>query len=270
MSNFYIIGNPVSQSKSPVLFKYIFQKMNINAQYKSKKINSINNLSDFIKTYERLNIQGINITMPLKETICPYIDIFDENAKIIQSINCIHFKNNQLLGYNNDYYGFNKLIDRNQIKINASNNIVLGSGGSARAIILSLIHHKASNIYILSRNVPQINQLIQDISPYAEETKLHIFNDSFLKDECNLINCTPIGMLKMRDTILIKKIPKINYRAIIDINYNIKYDYFNQNAEIKIDGKAMFIYQALKSLDIWFESNISDKLSYQELKKIIC
>ena len=111
MSNFYIIGNPVSQSKSPTLFKYIFKKMNIDAQYESKKINTENDFSNFIKTYKSLDIQGMNITMPLKETICPYIDIFDENAKIIQSINCIHFKNNQLLGYNNDYYGFNKLIN---------------------------------------------------------------------------------------------------------------------------------------------------------------
>ena len=270
MSNFYIIGNPVNQSKSPALFEYIFKKMNIDAQYKSKKINNKGDLSNFIKTYESLDIQGINITMPLKETICPYIDIFDENAKIIQSVNCIHFKNNQILGYNNDYHGFNKLIEQHQIAMKDSNNIILGSGGSARSIILSLIHHNVKNIYILSRNITQTNRLIQDIGPYSRGTKLHIFNHSFLQDGCNLINCTPIGMLKMRDTTLIMQIPKINYKAIIDINYNIEYDYFNQNAEIKIDGQAMFIHQALKSLDIWFESNISDKLSYQELKKIIC
>ena len=65
-------------------------------------------------------------------------------------------------------------------------------------------------------------------------------------------------MLKMRDTALIMQIPKIDYKAIIDINYNIEYDYFNQSAEIKIDVQAMFIHKALKSLDIWFESNISD------------
>jgi len=270
MSNFYIIGNPISQSKSPILFEYIFKEINIDAHYKSKKINDRDDLSSFIKAYKNLNIKGINITMPFKETICSDIDIFDENAKIIQSINCIHFNNNQILGYNNDYYGFNKLLEKHQIKILGSNNIIIGSGGSARAIILSLIHQKAKNIYILSRNTMQANQIIKDILPYSGDTQLHIFNDSFFQNECNLINCTPIGMLKATDTTLMTQIPKIDYRAIIDINYNIEYDYFNQNTAIKIDGKTMFIFQALKSLDIWFESNISDKLSYQELKKIIC
>jgi len=270
MSNFYIIGNPVSQSKSPALFKYIFKKIDLDAQYKTQKINNMDDLSDFIKKNNELNIQGINITMPLKEAVCPYIDIFDENAKIIQSINCIYFKNNQILGYNNDYYGFNKLLEKYHLKISGSNNIVLGSGGSARAIILSLIHHKAKNIYLLSRNTKQMVQLIQDITPYSEGTQVHILKDTFLQDQCNLINCTPIGMLKTTDTTLITQIPKIDYSAIIDINYSTEYDCFNQNADIKIDGKTMFIFQALKSLDIWFESNISNKLSYQELEKIIC
>ena len=113
-------------------------------------------------------------------------------------------------------------------------------------------------------------QLIQDITPYSEGTQLHILKDTFLQDQCNLINCTPIGMLKTTDTTLMTQIPKIDYSAIIDINYSTEYDCFNQNADIKIDGKTMFIFQALKSLDIWFESNISNKLSYQELEKIIC
>ena len=159
---------------------------------------------------------------------------------------------------------------QHHIKISGSNNIVLGSGGSARAIVLSLIHHKVKNIYLLSRNIKQMIQLIKDITPYSEGTQLHILKDSIIQGSCNLINCTPIGMLKTTDITLITQIPKISYSTIIDINYRIEYDYFNQNADVKIDGKTMFIFQALKSLDIWFESNISDKLSYQELEKIIC
>ena len=78
MSNFYIIGNPVSQSKGPLLFKYIFKKIGLRAKYKAQIIDNINDLSIFIKKYKELNIHGLNITMPLKEIIYPYIDSFDK------------------------------------------------------------------------------------------------------------------------------------------------------------------------------------------------
>ena len=97
MSNFYIIGDPIKQSKSPLLFNYIFRKMDLKAKYKMKKISTMSDLSIFMKQYKKLNIKGLNITMPLKESIYPYIDHLDKNAAIIKSINCIHFKNNQIL-----------------------------------------------------------------------------------------------------------------------------------------------------------------------------
>ena len=69
---------------------------------------------------------------------------------------------------------------------------------------------------------------------------------------------------------ILKSISNIHYNNIIDVNYNTTNDYFNFSSDKKINGLDMLLFQALESLDIWFESNISDKLSYQELYKILC
>ena len=94
-------------------------------------------------------------------------------------------------------------------------------------------------------------------------------NNSDLKN-CNLINCTPIGLSENTNIDILSDVPKIHYRAIIDINYHITTHHLNFASDKIIDGKSMFIFQALKSLDIWFESNISNKLDYKHLEQLLC
>ena len=79
-----------------------------------------------------------------------------------------------------------------------------------------------------------------------------------------------ITLLKNQNFDIINKIPKMEFTNIIDINYKIENNILDFSCENKINGKAMFIFQALKSLDIWFESNISNKLDYNQLDKLIC
>ena len=270
MNNFYVIGSPIIQSKSPLLFHYIFNKLNINKTYGSHNIKDINMLSKFIEKCIQNKIIGLNITMPFKETINNYITIYDQTAQLTKAVNCIYFKNNEVIGYNNDYYGFTKLAELNNISFQNSNNIVIGSGGSARSIVLSLIRNNADNIYILARNKDSARTLIDDFSLIQNKTNLNILSNQSNLTNCNLINCTPINMLKKTSLKILTLVPLIEYNAVIDINYNTNYNHFNFEASKNINGKSMFIFQALKSLDIWFETKISNKLSYKELEEILC
>ena len=112
--------------------------------------------------------------------------------------------------------------------------------------------------------------IIEEFKSYAKNINLQIWNPSNTLQNCNLINCSPIGLsIQINNTILSQLTAK-RYESIIDINYNIQKDYFNFNSNQKVDGKSMFIYQALKSLDIWFESNISNKLDYKYLEQLLC
>ena len=270
MYKFYVIGNPISHSKSPLLFANIFKILNINAVYKPLLIKNSHNYKTFIQDIHNTNILGFNITMPYKILANEYIQTVEQKAQIIQSINCVHIKNNQLIGYNNDYIGFEKMMNYNKIKIDNKHNIIIGSGGTARSIILSLINNNAHTISILSRNEKTAKKIISDYSQYKQNTVLQLFQKKCNYNNVNLINCTPIGLIGKNNIEILKSIPKIHYNNIIDVNYNTNNNYFNFTSNKKIDGSDMLLFQALESLDIWFESNISNKLNYSELKKIIC
>jgi len=270
MYNFFVIGNPINHSKSPLLFKYIFNTLDIKGEYHAKLISNQHDLIHFIEGCKQTDTRGVNITMPFKKDCLFLVDSLDPYSKISNSINCLHFADNKIMGYNNDYYGFNQLIKLNHLDLDKSNNIILGSGGSARTIILCLIKHKVNNIYLLSRNKNTTTQIIKDFTPHLRNSHLNILNKTSNLENCNLINCTPIGLLKNSDISILSKLPKINYNTIIDINYRFQHNHFNQSTKNRIDGKSMFIFQALKSLDIWFESNISNKLDYKHLEQLLC
>ena len=271
MKKFKVVGFPISQSKSPALFKYIFKSLEIKAEYSAKEIKNSSDLKKFInKCRQSKYIEGSNITMPYKEKISSLIDCYDNIAKLTNSINCIKINDNKILGYNNDYYGFKKLIAINNINLKNTNNIVLGSGGSARTIILNLINNNAKNISILSRNKKTTSKIIEDFKQLNEKTSINIFNNKISYENYNLINCTPIGLKKDTEKNILSQIALINFDTIIDINYLYKNDFLNLCYKKIITGEDMFIFQAFKSLDIWFESKISNKLDYKKIKELIC
>ena len=130
MKNFYVIGNNVSKSKSPLLFKYIFNKLNISANYSYMEIQNFGDLDLFIKKKYN-DICGLNITIPFKKYISKYCNEIDQSASDLDSINCIDFSNDKIIGYNTDIYGFLNLLKINKVSIQDLNILVLGSGGSS-------------------------------------------------------------------------------------------------------------------------------------------
>jgi shikimate dehydrogenase len=270
MYKFNVIGSPVSQSKSPEIFNFIFNALNIQANYKAVEISNLLDLKEFIKECKKRGTLGLNITMPYKECLNPFINERDNVSKITQSINCIKIFKNKTIGYNNDYFGFKKLIEINKINIKNSNNIVLGSGGSARTIILYLINNNAKNITILARNKETSLNIIENFRIINKQPRIKLYDENSSYKNYNLINCTPIGLKKNTSKTILSKAAHIDFNFIIDINYIYKNDFLNLSYKKIITGETMFVFQAFKSLDIWFESNISDKLDYMEIQKLLC
>ena len=270
MKTFNVIGKPVSQSKSPKIFNFIFKYLKINAIYKSKEISNINDLKIFIDNCKDAGINGLNITMPYKQKLLSIIDNKDEIVQLTKSINCIKINKNNITGYNNDYYGFKQLLSINNVHINKTNNIVLGSGGSARTVILYLIQNNAKNIKILSRNKQTSLEIIKDFKSLSCKTTISLFCNQTIYQDYNLINCTPIGLKKETEKNILSQIERIHFNVIIDINYIYDSDFLDLSYKKIITGEDMFIFQAFKSLDIWFESKISDKLDYKKIKELIC
>ena len=111
MKKYFVIGNPIDHSLSPKLHNYWFKKNNINAIYDRKKINE-KDLESIIYEIKKEQIHGINVTVPFKKAVIPYLDKLSPDAKQTESVNTIILSNNNLVGHNTDIYGFTKAIEK--------------------------------------------------------------------------------------------------------------------------------------------------------------
>ena len=126
MRKFCLIGNPVSHSLSPTIFKYLFNSLNINAAYDSILLNTDAAFINFIKNNTD-SYAGFNITSPYKNVALNAVDHQDHLAKELGAVNCINIDHSQLWGYNTDHHGFNSMIALNNIQLNNKKAVVLVS-----------------------------------------------------------------------------------------------------------------------------------------------
>ena len=269
MKKFAVIGSNTSLSKSPQLFTYIFKKLKIPAEYSYIEIKNSDKFIDFFKNKEHLQYDGLNITLPFKSIVGEYCNSIDVAIAKAFSLNCIKIKDGSIRGYNTDILGFERMINNNNILINNYDVLILGSGGSAASVIYSLLSSKVKKIFILSKNTESANILIRRFNT-CSNTSIQLYNSSICSDKNVLINCTPIGVIKNTNSEILKSLRSSHF--CIDLNYinrTLSKSIFSKYADYYINGLEMFIFQALGSLDIWYEDKLSDKLNFKELIKEI-
>ena len=240
-----LIGYPLEHSFSPDYFNTKFKNERIDADYKTYPLN---NIKEFAALISKLNFSGLNVTIPYKEAILPYLDEVDIVAKTIGAVNTIAFKNGKTIGYNTDCYGFEKsLLSSIEKSKNIHGALVLGTGGASRAVqyILKKLDIQYS---LISRSKKGILRY-QDI-------------DKALFSSINLIiNTTPLGMSPS-----IKNKPEIPYEwlnekyFLYDLIYNPEKTIFlseglKMGCKIK-NGHDMLILQAEKAWHIWNQTEI--------------
>ena len=147
--SFAIIGNPIDHSLSPILHEYWFKKYNINATYKLLKANedSLRSITNKIRNNE---LAGINVTLPYKQKIIPFVDNLINDARTTNSVNTI-FLNDEgvLVGENTDVFGLQAAYLK-EMSHTQNKALVIGSGGVAPSVVLSLQKSKINNILIIN------------------------------------------------------------------------------------------------------------------------
>lgn len=249
---FGLIGYPLTHSFSQQYFSEKFLQENIQeAAYQNFPLEKIEDFTAFIQ--QKKNLCGINVTIPYKETIIPYLDTLQDAAKAIGAVNCIQFKNGELIGHNTDYIGFTKSISPflKEAKYKA---LILGSGGSSKAVQYAL------DILGLSYCIATTNKNLLS----AQENKYIDYQELKEKDVFTsfhyIINTTPLGMFPN-----ISQCPDIPYewisneQVLFDAIYNPDKTLFLQKGEAQgatiINGLAMLKYQAEESWLIWNNKN---------------
>jgi len=247
MKKYLVIGNPIEHSLSPKLHNYWIKENNINAVYEKNKLDQTD-LQNIVSEVRKEKINGINVTVPFKKSIIPFLDELSLEAAETQSVNTIYLNNNKIIGHNTDIAGFELSIKKIKYDIGGKKVLILGAGGVVPSIILALYRMKASKITLSNRTKEK-----------AENLK-NLFNDLVVVDWGDIsdfdmiINATSVGINK--DDKMDLDFFKIgNNKFFYDVVYNP-----NETNFLKMgkrlgnrteNGKMMFIYQAHQAFTIW-------------------
>ena len=158
MKKYLVIGNPIEHSLSPKLNNYWLKKNNINAVYDKKKLDE-NELKNIISEVKKEKINGINVTVPYKKAVIPFLEELSPEAKDTQSVNTIYFQNGITIGHNTDIAGFELAIKYAKYDIFNKKILILGAGGVVPSIIYCLKKMKVSKITLSNRTKEKAESL---------------------------------------------------------------------------------------------------------------
>ena len=187
----------------------------------------------------------INVTIPYKETVIPYLDEISDEAKSIGAVNTIVNKNGRLFGYNTDFYGLSSLINKNSIEIKNKTVLILGSGGTSKTANAVCESMNARKIFTVSRNGGEGFITYQQAAAIDAEV---------------IINTTPVGMFPNNFAVPISLDGFKNLEAVVDVIYNPLKTQLVLSAQrrgIKAVGGLYMLYaQAVKAAEIFTENEI--------------
>ena len=256
---YLVIGNPIEHSLSPQLHNYWIKKNNINAIYKKLKLN-IGDLKDLFIKFKEKKIDGINVTVPFKKEVIPYLDRLTPEAEQTQTVNTIYLYNYKITGHNTDIEGFEFAIKNLSFDVLQKEVFILGAGGVVPSIVYALNKMKASKI-ILSNRTKKKAENIKSLF-----NNLSVVNWGTIPSFDMIINATSVG-LKPEDKVNLNFSKIGNGKFFYDIIYNPKEtDFLKKAKELgnKIEnGEKMFVYQAASAFKIWhgISPEINDELS---------
>ena len=150
MKKYLVIGNPIEHSLSPKLHNYWIKKNKIDAIYEKQKLNE-NQLGSLILKIKEKKIDGINVTVPFKKSVIPFLDKLSLEAESTQSVNTIYLNDNKIIGHNTDIDGFKLGIKNLKFETKDMKVLILGAGGVVPSIIYALNKIKVFKITISNR-----------------------------------------------------------------------------------------------------------------------
>lgn len=246
-----LIGEHLKHSFSKEIHEYI-----AGYNYELKEIAPYE-LSSFLL---KKDFKAINVTIPYKELVIPYLDYISEEAKEVGAINVIVNNNDKLYGYNTDVSGFIYLVKKSNIDIKNKNVLILGDGGASKAVKVALKKLEAKNIYIASRK--------------NKEGTIN-YDDIYRINDINVvINATPVGMYPHEDDDLLIDLTRLNnLESVIDIIYNpLKTRLIIKAEELGLkvgQGLYMLVGQAYDAIQIFLDKKIDIKYLEKTYQKII-
>ena len=267
-----LIGDPVEHSFSPPMMNAAFTSVKLDARYLSFQVKA-EEISEAIAGIRALNLAGVNVTVPHKSAVIPYLDEVSPLAKKIGAVNTISNVKGHLKGTNTDISGFIRSMKKLNFSSKKKTIGILGSGGSARALVAGLSDAGASKVIIYNRTAERAEKLVTEFSQYFPQTKLeavslHTIHETTLD---LLINSTTVGMFSSELPVDLKECRKINILA--DIIYSPKKTSLLKQAEelgiTSVNGIGMLLYQGCEAFTFWTGKKAPEEVMRNRLISLI-
>jgi shikimate dehydrogenase len=253
-----VIGDPIAQSKSPVIHKHWLGQLGIEGDYQRTRV-AREDLADFLaERRSDMNWRGCNVTIPHKETIIPLLDRFDPGAKAIGAVNCVVpatlLGGGALVGYNTDIDGVAAALDDTELE--GRKAIVIGAGGGARAVVAYLSQRQA-RITILARN-PGKAEPLRAVAAESEILSLDRADEG-LEGAAAIVNASPLGMtgappmpLPLLEAVARNALGATLFDMVTTPAATRFLAVGLTSAEQVVDGLTMLVGQAARAFELFF------------------
>ena len=270
-----VVANPIKHSISPFIHNSAFEATNTNGVYLAWEVDATE-LAETVANIRRYQMYGINLSMPYKEQVIPYLDQLSEEACLIGAVNTVVNREGTLIGYNTDGKGFFKSLP--SFKISGKRMVLLGAGGAAKAILAQAILDGVSQISVFVRS-----SSMEKTRPYLEKIqnatgfRVDLFaledvqelQDSITKADL-LVNATSVGMDGSSQPIPTSIVlpEKLLVADVIYQPFETPFLKWARNqGNQSINGLGMLLYQAAEAFELWTGKEMPTDQIWELLKQ---
>ena len=267
-----IIGYPVEHSFSPRMHNAAFSELKMDARYLAFPVKP-EQVQQALEGIRVLNISGINVTVPHKSSVIPYLDEVTPLAQKLGAVNTILNVDGRLSGTNTDISGFIRSLGALKFSPKNKNVAVLGAGGSARAVLAGLAAAGASRILIHNRTAGRVESVVTEFSHNFPETKLIAVSLQTVQDSNLdlLVNTTTVGMESDESPLDLSQCVKIEH--VLDLIYSpAKTRLLRQAEELGIpavNGLGMLLYQGCDAFTFWTGKPAPENVMREQLLNLL-
>ena len=253
-----VIGEPISHTLSPIIHNAAFSHLKLDFVYLAFDVKP-SELENAMHGIRGLGIYGLNVTMPHKKAVLRFLDEVDQTVKFLGVVNTILNKKGRLCGFNTDGFGALRALKENGFDLSGKKALVLGAGGAAKAIALSLAE-EVEELTLLNRTLEKVRKIEKKLNQhFGEKVRSDTLSPGnvkkYLRDSDIVINATSVGMNpNLSQSIVPPEILRPDL-VVMDIVYNPVETELVENARAAgasvITGVEMLIHQGAASFEIW-------------------
>jgi shikimate dehydrogenase len=249
-----VIGSPIAHSLSPAIHNAAFRQAHRSGEYVAIECLD-EQLAQVLQTARDAGAVGLSVTMPLKTAIIAHLDALDENAILLQAVNCVSFVSGRSVGHNTDGDGCcDALTEQGGAQLSGAVAVVLGAGGTARSVALALVR-RGAKVVIVNRTPEKAHALVSAIESGVRGCEITVGDTSAISGASVLVNTTSVGMNSLESPVDLSSLHA--GLTVLDAVYSpLETALLSQARAVGarvVDGLWMLIQQARHQQKLWFQ-----------------